>query len=178
VAAIAGDALVTLTWGSPSNTCGLQITNYVVQSSPAGGSVSVALGTTGGRATVTNLANDASYTFTVAAVTSAGMGPAAPSSAVTPRCTAINTLQLSVTRTLYWSARGTCSPYNGTIDEKFTSLFGVVTHKYLSFSAAGSNPAGSYYWYGDPPIATSHTTLYVTLTDSKGNTISSWIVYN
>lgn len=175
--AIAGDGKVSLSWGAPSINCA-PITNYVVKVSPFAGSVSVGVGSNGGSATVINLVNDTTYTFTVAVVNSVGVGPTATSSAVTPRCIAVNTLLLSVNTTLYWSARGDCSPYSGTIVETFTSIFGVVTHKAVTFTAAGYNPNGSYYWYNDPPFGTSHTSMVVTLTDSKGNSVNSSIVYN
>lgn len=177
VTSTAGDGNVSLSWGAPSINCA-PITNYVVMVSPFAGSVSVGVGSNGGSATVMNLVNDTTYTFTVAAVNSVGIGPTASATAATPRCIAINTLLLSVNTTLYWSARGDCSPYSGTIVETFTSIFGVVTQKTRTFTAAGTNPSGSYYWYGDPPFATSHTSMVMTLTDSKGNSVNSRIVYN
>ena len=177
VAATAGDTTATVTWGVPANTGGAPITAYLVSISPAQGAVSISTTPSGGIAFVSSLSNNVIYTFSVTAVNKGGTGPPASSGAVTPRCTAVNTLLLSVSSTtLYFSARGTCSPYSGTVTAYYISIFGVRTQASAPFAAGGSNPSGSIPW--GAPFGTSHTSFTVTLTDSRGISVTRSITYN
>lgn len=79
LAAIPGDGQATIDWDPPSDDGGVSVVDHVVTASP-GGHRTVTTSTT---AVLTGLANDTTYTVTVAARTSAGTG--APTSvAVTP----------------------------------------------------------------------------------------------
>lgn len=84
VVATAAAESAHLTWAAPADDGGGVITGYRITSS-AGGSFAVGAATL--RATATGLTPGASYTFTVAAINSAGTGPeSAASNTVTPRC--------------------------------------------------------------------------------------------
>jgi PKD repeat protein len=83
VTAVAGDASATVSW-SPPATNGAPITSYTLTLAPGGQAVTVPGSVTS--ATVVNLTNGTSYTFTVTATNEGGTGPAsAPSNAVVPR---------------------------------------------------------------------------------------------
>ncbi|MHB8665656.1 MAG: fibronectin type III domain-containing protein [Acidimicrobiales bacterium] len=84
VQAVAGNAQAAVSWTPPSSTGGVStITSYTVTASPGG---QTATGTVNSHnATVLNLTNGVTYTFTVYASNAAGNGPSsAPSNAVTP----------------------------------------------------------------------------------------------
>jgi hypothetical protein len=81
VIATGGDAQAILTWAPPANDGGRPITGYTVTVLPGGATISTAVPT----ATVTDLANGSSYTFTVTATNSIGTGPAStPTSPIIP----------------------------------------------------------------------------------------------
>lgn len=83
VRATAGNAQATVTWKASTVRSGCVIADYVVTSSPEGITATVLGSTT--TATVTNLLNGTSYTFTVFADDENGSGPqSTPSKAVTP----------------------------------------------------------------------------------------------
>jgi hypothetical protein len=80
--ATAGNAQASVSFTAPASNGGATITSYTVTSSPGG------ITTTGGSSpiTITGLTNGTAYTFTVAAINSAGTGAASAASAsVTPR---------------------------------------------------------------------------------------------
>src|SRR5690348_4701794 len=77
--AAAGDAQVSLSWQAPSADGGAAITSYHVYQ----GGKRVA-GVTGTGATVKNLSNGTTYSFTVTAVNKAGEGPASGAASATP----------------------------------------------------------------------------------------------
>jgi chitodextrinase len=77
--AAAGDAQVSLSWQAPSSDGGAAITSYNVYQ----GGKRVA-GVTGTGATVKNLSNGTTYSFTVTAVNQAGEGPASRAASATP----------------------------------------------------------------------------------------------
>jgi len=82
VSATAGDAKATVSWAAPVSDGGSAVTGYTVTSNPGDQTC-----TTGGALTcdVTGLTNGTSYSFTVAAGNSVGVGaPSAASSAVIP----------------------------------------------------------------------------------------------
>ncbi len=80
VTATAGDGQASLTWNPPADEGSSPIIGYQVTTEPGGASEQV----TGTMATITDLTNGTTYTFSVAAVTSVGTGPAATSNPVTP----------------------------------------------------------------------------------------------
>jgi hypothetical protein len=80
-AATAGDGEASVSFSPPGSNGGATIRSYTVTSSPGG----VSATGSGSPITVTGLANGTTYTFTVTAANSAGVGPASLSSnAVTP----------------------------------------------------------------------------------------------
>ena len=86
LAAVAGNARVTLSFDLPTDAGGSVITDYVIQQSLSGGAWTTVndgvSGTTG--ATITGLTNGTSYAFQVAAVNSAGQGSFAGPISATP----------------------------------------------------------------------------------------------
>ncbi|TMF03971.1 MAG: fibronectin type III domain-containing protein, partial [Chloroflexi bacterium] len=83
VTATAASAQATITWTAPASDGFSPITSYLVASTPAGGSATVAAPAT--TATITGLINGSAYTFTVTAVNAAGSSsPSLPSGSVTP----------------------------------------------------------------------------------------------
>jgi hypothetical protein len=80
VSATPGPGQATVSWGAPLTNGGSAISGYTVTASPGGATVTV----TGTSATVTGLTSGTSYTFTVAANSAVGTGPAsAPTVPVT-----------------------------------------------------------------------------------------------
>ena len=80
VTAVAGNGTATVTFGAPASNGGAPVTGYTVTVSPGG----TTMNTTSSPVVFTGLTNGTSYTFTVTATNSAGVGPAAASNAVTP----------------------------------------------------------------------------------------------
>lgn len=80
----AGNGSAQVTWTTPTDVGSAAITGYVVQASAGGPTVTVDGNPVPSAATVSSLVNGSSYFFTVAAVNSAGTGPAAQSTSVTP----------------------------------------------------------------------------------------------
>jgi hypothetical protein len=81
--AFGGDGSGTVSWLPPDETGGAPISSYTVTASPGGRTATVAGSVT--TATVSELTNGTSYTFTVTATTPAGTGPASvPSGPITP----------------------------------------------------------------------------------------------
>ena len=88
VVATAGNASATITWAASAGTAGFPILGYRVTAAP-GGLTCVTNATTTAAAptscTVTGLTNGQPYTFTVVAISNAGVSPSSPASnAVTP----------------------------------------------------------------------------------------------
>ena len=82
VTAVAGDGSVMVSWSPPAGDGGSPITGYTVTGLPSGSAIVAGSSTS---ATVNNLTNGTSYTFTVTATNAVGTGPASPpSSAVSP----------------------------------------------------------------------------------------------
>ena len=77
--AAAGDGQVSLSWQVPSSDGGAAVTSYNVYQ---GGKKAASV--TGTGATVKNLANGTTYSFTVTAVNKAGEGPASRAASATP----------------------------------------------------------------------------------------------
>jgi SpoIID/LytB domain protein len=82
VSASAADAQATVRWAAPANDGGGGVRGYTITASPAIAPVTVAA--TARTAVLTGLANDRTYTFSVAATNTAGTGAATSSGAVTP----------------------------------------------------------------------------------------------
>jgi len=103
VAATAGNQQAAVSW-TPADSNGSRITGYAVTASPGG--VTVTVGGSSTRATLTGLANGTSYTFTVVATNAAGNGSASqPSAAVVPTAAPpppMGPLQVSSTNSHYF----------------------------------------------------------------------------
>jgi titin len=113
VAAAVADGQAVLTWSSPTNTGGLAIVDYVIQSSSNGGATWLTLdddvsGETG--LTVPNLTNGIAYMFRVAAVNSFGAGEfsdaTAPQTSLAAPQAITNLIAVAAARsvTLTWDA--------------------------------------------------------------------------
>ena len=81
VTATPGDTTATVTWQAPAYTGGGPVTSYAIVVDPDGTVLTDVTSPT----TVTGLTNGAAYTFSVFAVTSAGIGEAGVSNTVTPQ---------------------------------------------------------------------------------------------
>lgn len=108
VTAIPGDGQAVVSWTPPADTGGAPITQYVVTTSAGGLPLTVGAVT---QTAVAGLVNGQSYTFTVRAKNSAGVGPdSAPSSPVTPSkppqppTTVVATAGVNGTATVTWAA--------------------------------------------------------------------------
>ena len=86
VTGVAGDTSAALTWSAPASTGGSPVTGYRITPSQGGTALApIPTGSASTSFTVTGLTNGTAYTFTVAAITSAGTGQdSSPSAAVTP----------------------------------------------------------------------------------------------
>ncbi len=83
VTGIPRESGATLTWTAPASDGGSAITGYRITASPGGAIATVGATTTG---SIYGLTNGTAYTFTVAAINSAGTGPeSGPSAAITPQ---------------------------------------------------------------------------------------------
>lgn len=85
--AVAANGQVALTWSAPSDTGGSSITDYQVGVSPATGvtgGVTRLVGSATTGYTFTGLTNGTGYTFTLRAVTAAGLGASASTAAIVP----------------------------------------------------------------------------------------------
>jgi titin len=76
VVASTGNANVMLSWSAPSSNGGAAVTSYTVTCSPSGTGCPATQSTSSTSANFNGLTNGTTYTFTVAAVNSAGTGPA------------------------------------------------------------------------------------------------------
>jgi hypothetical protein len=76
--AVAGIQSATLSWAAPSSSGGSPVVGYTVNVSPQTALAAVAV--TGTTASVTGLANGATYTFTVSAFNAVGTGPSSSAS--------------------------------------------------------------------------------------------------
>ena len=112
VSASSGSGSASVTWLAPANDGGRAITLYTVTSNPGG--ITTTVGGQTLMATVNGLTNGTTYTFTVAATNSLGMGPASsPSNGVTPTSTPVApdaptgvtaSANLSLGATVSWTA--------------------------------------------------------------------------
>lgn len=84
LAATAGNGTALVTWIAPTDVGSAAITGYSVQASAGGPTVTVTGYPAPTTATVSSLVNGSSYYFTVAAINSAGTGPAAQTASITP----------------------------------------------------------------------------------------------
>jgi hypothetical protein len=106
VSASAGNAQATVTFTAPASAGSSPITSYIVTSSPGG------LTATGASSpiNITGLTNGTSYTFTVAAISAVGTGPAStPSAAVTPVAIAVPGAPTAVTAAVASATSATVS---------------------------------------------------------------------
>jgi len=124
LAASPGDGKVALAWSPPKSTGGAAITSYNVYQ----GGKRVA-GVTGTSATVKNLANGTTYSFTVTAVNKAGEGPASGAASATP------TAGASASPSASASASGSASA-------SASASAGASASGLASSSAASATPAG------------------------------------
>jgi chitodextrinase len=104
LAASPGNGKITLSWSAPKSTGGAAITSYNVYQ---GGKKTASVGGTG--ATVNNLSNGTTYSFTVTAVNKAGEGPASGAASATPTAGASASASASASGSASASASGSAS---------------------------------------------------------------------
>ncbi|MBA2380504.1 MAG: fibronectin type III domain-containing protein [Chloroflexi bacterium] len=161
VTAAAGDGQASVSWAAPASDGGSPITSYTVTSSPGGLTATTAGATS---ATVTGLANDTSYTFTVSAANAVGTGPSSdPSAPVTPQAGAA--APQTTTETVPASTGGTATtdptnsgptpsdPITTSVTVPPTSDGGTIS--IAETAVTESAPAGGYQFLGQQIDITS-----------------------
>ncbi|MGI9197549.1 MAG: fibronectin type III domain-containing protein [Candidatus Nanopelagicales bacterium] len=135
VRAVAGDTSATVSWNAPADTGSFPVTDYEVQSSPAGGrclSHAPALS-----CTVPGLVNGRSYDFVVRALNGAGWGaPSLPSNPVTPSPAARPTIMIV-------GSRDAVNPRAARVTGRTTDLVGTRVTPWVRFPGQAYFTAGS-----------------------------------
>ncbi len=147
VSATGGDADATVTWAAPSSDGGSAVTGYTLVASdsttPANGGETCSWTTGPLSCTVTSLTNGDSYSFTVRATNSVGLGPSSPASnPVTPATVPGAPSSVSATggdadATVTWAAPASdggsavtgyrVTTYAGLVAEAMTTVGNVTT---------------------------------------------------
>ncbi|WP_203914048.1 FG-GAP repeat domain-containing protein [Rhizocola hellebori] len=150
--ATAGNGSASLTWRRPASAPSGSITSYTITASP-GGATTTAPGTTTS-ATINNLTNGTTYTFTMTATNSYGTSmPSAPSNSVTPIAPTPPGAPSNVTAvagyaaaTVSWST----PPSNGSPITGYTvtsSPGGITTSTAASTATIGGLTSGTTYTF-------------------------------
>lgn len=154
VTSIAGDGQVTVYFTPPAGDGGSPITGYVVTTSPGG----ITITGTESPITVTDLANDVSYIFTVKAVNEIGESEESePSNAVTPTANPVPVVPGI-----------TSNPGNQTVTAGQTATFTVT--------AAGSSPL-FYQWKKDGVDIAGATSNTLTINNAQASDAGSYTCY-
>jgi hypothetical protein len=161
VSASAGNAQATVTFTPPASSGSSPITSYIVTSSPGG------LTATGASSpiNITGLTNGTSYTFTVAAISAVGTGPAStPSSAVTPVSIAVPGAPTAVTAVLASATSATVS-----FTPPASSGGAIITSYTVTSSPGGLTASGASSPITVPGLASATAyTFTVTATNAGG----------
>jgi SpoIID/LytB domain protein len=172
VTAVPGDAQAVVRWSPPASDGGGGIRGYTITASPSVPSVSVGPGARS--AVVTGLANDTSYTFSVAATNTAGTGAAGAGAPVTPSARVVFT-PLTTTRILDTRSHGGAVRAGTVRSVRVTGVGGVpsadVVDVAIDVVTLDSTAAGHLYVYphGAPRPPTPQ------LSWSKGERLNSLV---
>ncbi|HEY3771299.1 MAG TPA: fibronectin type III domain-containing protein [Candidatus Angelobacter sp.] len=173
VAATAGDATAFVNFVAPPSSAAQAITGYKVTSIPAGG-VSAVVPATATSATVTNLINGTSYTFTVHAINAGGNSmESTPSNAVTPVHQVVP-LTLALTGPISVPAVPVMSTFTATLTNNTATAATGVT---LNYALTQAIPDGAAVLIGQPGqgtcVNTSSTGVACTIgTVAEGASVS------
>jgi chitodextrinase len=143
-----GNGKVTLSWSAPKSDGGAAVTSYNVYQ---GGKKTASVGGTG--ATVKNLANGTTYSFTVTAVNKAGEGPASGAAAAKPAGPAASASASA-------SASGSASASASASGSASASASGTAT------PAAGAGASGTPTGSAGPASTPGQTTGTAVLTSA------------
>jgi chitodextrinase len=153
-----GNGKVTLSWTAPKSTGGAAITSYNVYQ---GGKKAATVSGTG--ATVKNLANGTTYSFTVTAVNQAGEGPASGAASAKP-AGASASASASASGSVSASASGSASASSSASGSTSASASGSASSSGSATPSAGAGaggtPTGSASTSGQPTglaVLTSET---------------------
>jgi hypothetical protein len=147
VQGVPGNSAVTLSWTPPADDSGSSISNYQVTPYVNGvAQAPVLTSSSNPSAFISGLTNGTAYTFTVAAINSAGLGSESdPSAAITP--------QMPVTRytqTVFSDGfeSGDLKAWTGAAGTSSVSVTGLAARS-GSFGARIANPPGAYEVIGE-----------------------------
>ncbi|NDF30882.1 MAG: hypothetical protein EB147_01465, partial [Acidimicrobiia bacterium] len=156
--AVAGDGRVTLTWAAPTSNGGFSVLSYRMEYSTDGASwTTLTLDASGTSYVVRGLTNGTTYTFRMAAITSAGIGAWGTFSAATPATVPLSPLGVAVVggdkrATITWSAPANNggSAVTGYKVYRNGVLLTTVAANVFTYTdtnaATGLTNGTSYYW--------------------------------
>ncbi len=162
-----GNGQVQLSWSGPSDDGGASVSGYVIYEYQGGDTsgtpTPVDTQSTGTSFTVSGLTNGQQYTFTVAAVSSVGTGPASSSLSATPAATAPGASTLT-----------SATPGNGTVDLSWSAPSddgGSSINDYVIEEYQGSTTSGT-----STPVDTHSTGTSATVSGLANGTTYTFTV--